>query len=60
MPDPTIRPAREPAFNAPWTVLTLAALLIATHVARVLAGVGPERFALTGDDLAAGLRSHVD
>jgi membrane associated rhomboid family serine protease len=54
MPDPTIRPAREPAFNAPWTVLALVALLIATHGARVLVGVGAERFALTGDDLRAG------
>ena len=54
MPDPTIRPAREPAFNAPWTVLALVALLIAAHGARVLGGVGAERFALTGDDLRAG------
>ncbi len=54
MSDPTIRPAREPAFNAPWPVLALVALLIATHGARVLAGVGAERFALTGDDLRSG------
>ena len=49
------RPAREPAFNAPWPVLALVAILIATHAARVLAGVGVERFALTTGDLRAGL-----
>jgi membrane associated rhomboid family serine protease len=53
-PDEPSRPAREPAFKAPWTVLALIALLIAAHAARVLTGVDVGRFALTGDDLRAG------
>ena len=52
--DEVARPAREPAFNAPWTVMALIGVLIAAHAARVLAGVGVERFALTGEDLRAG------
>jgi membrane associated rhomboid family serine protease len=52
--DEPSRPPREPAFNAPWTVMALVAILIATHAARVFAGVDVGRFALTGDDLRAG------
>jgi len=52
--DDGARPAREPAFNAPWPVLALVAILIATHAARLAAGVGVERFALTAADLPAG------
>ena len=48
------RPAREPAFNAPWTVTVLIALIIAAHGARVLAGIGADRFALTGEGLRDG------
>jgi membrane associated rhomboid family serine protease len=41
-------------FNAPWPVLALCAVLIATHAARLAMGIGPDRFALTGADLASG------
>lgn len=47
-------PAREPMFNAPWTVGALVAALIATHLARILTGGSPDQFALTSTDLAAG------
>ncbi|MGI9170630.1 MAG: rhomboid family intramembrane serine protease, partial [Caulobacteraceae bacterium] len=52
--DESSRPAREPAFNAPWPVLALIGLMIASHAARVFAGAGAERFALTAQDLRAG------
>jgi membrane associated rhomboid family serine protease len=44
----------EPAFNAPWTVLALVGLLVATHAARVVLHIPPERFALIDSDLRAG------
>jgi len=47
-------PLREPAFNAPWPVLFLIAVLVAAHLARIGLGVGPDLFALTGQNLAAG------
>jgi len=50
---PDERPAREPAINAPWTVVALIALLIGAHAWRVLAQASPERFALTRPDLEA-------
>lgn len=54
-PDQSREPPRhEPAFNAPWPVLALVLPLIVTHAARVLAGISEQRFALTGQDLAAG------
>jgi membrane associated rhomboid family serine protease len=45
---------REPAFNLPWPVAVLAALLVGAHVARVGLGVTPDAFALTRSDLANG------
>jgi membrane associated rhomboid family serine protease len=47
-------PARQPAFNAPWTVAALIAALIAAHAVRVVAGGSAGQFALTSADLAAG------
>lgn len=44
-------PAREPLVNAPWTVVVLVGVLLATHLLRVATGVDPGRFALTRDDL---------
>ena len=52
--DEPIRPAREPAFNAPWPVIALIAILVATHAARMLADAGVDRVALTAEDLRAG------
>jgi membrane associated rhomboid family serine protease len=51
--DQTMRytPRREPLFNAPWTVVALVAVLLATHALRLVMGVDPGRFALTRDDL---------
>lgn len=46
--------AGEPAFNAPWTVAVLIALLIGAHAARMALGVDAGRFALTSEDLATG------
>ncbi len=46
--------AREPAFNAPWTMLVLIGLLIGSHGLRKLLGLGPEAFAFTSEDVAAG------
>ena len=48
------RPRREPAFNAPWTILALIAALVAAHGWREWSGVGVDRFALTGEDLDRG------
>jgi membrane associated rhomboid family serine protease len=44
----------EPAFNAPWPVLTLIVVLIVAHAARTWLGVDVDRFALSSDDLRAG------
>lgn len=52
--DVTAPHRREPALNAPWTVLALVAALLAAHAGRLLLGVGVERFALTAEDLARG------
>jgi membrane associated rhomboid family serine protease len=41
-------------FNVAWPVLALIALLAATHAARTLLGIAPERFALISESLAAG------
>jgi len=48
------RPAREPMFNIPWPVLALIGALVAAHLARLLMGILPDRFALIGETLAAG------
>jgi membrane associated rhomboid family serine protease len=45
-------PRREPLFNAPWTVVALVAMLLATHGLRVVTATDPGEFALTRDDLA--------
>ncbi len=45
---------REPAFNLPWPVGVLAALLLGAHVARIALGIPPESFALTRSDLQHG------
>jgi len=45
-------PAREPLFNAPWTVVALVMALLATHLLRLVSGIDPGRFALTREDLA--------
>lgn len=45
---------REPAFNAPWPVMGLIALLIAAHALRTWLRLDPEPFALTASDLANG------
>jgi len=53
----------EPAFNAPWPLLLLIAILIAAHGLRLWLGVGPDAFALSAGDLAggrwAGLVTHL-
>jgi membrane associated rhomboid family serine protease len=46
-------PARQPVFNAPWTVAALVVALIGTHAVRVLGGGSADHFALTSADLAA-------
>src|SRR5258708_6170570 len=48
------RSRREPAFNAPWTILALIAVLLAVHGCRLALGVGLGRFALTSEDLDQG------
>jgi membrane associated rhomboid family serine protease len=45
---------REPAFNAPWPVVSLVLALLATHVLRVTARVDPDTFALTRADVVSG------
>ncbi len=47
-------PRREPLFNAPWTVVALVVVLLATHLLRVCLGIDADRFALTRDDLGEG------
>jgi membrane associated rhomboid family serine protease len=47
-------PARQPVFNAPWTVMALVAALVGTHAMRVLGGGPADQFALTSADFAAG------
>jgi membrane associated rhomboid family serine protease len=51
---PDLTGRAERAFNAPWPVMALIAVLIAAHGARIWLGVDPERFALTAQDLDAG------
>ncbi|HZZ32634.1 MAG TPA: rhomboid family intramembrane serine protease [Phenylobacterium sp.] len=46
------RPARQPVFNAPWTVMALVAILVGAHAVRVLGGGSADQFALTSADLA--------
>ena len=46
---------REPAFNLPWPVAALAAVLVASHAARVWLGIAPDAFALTRSDVARGM-----
>jgi membrane associated rhomboid family serine protease len=41
-------------FRVPWPVATLIAALVIAHIARVVAGVDADQFALTGVDMAAG------
>ncbi|MEO8812758.1 MAG: rhomboid family intramembrane serine protease [Caulobacteraceae bacterium] len=53
-PSPVERRGHEPALNAPWILLALIGVLLATHAARLLTGVSVERFALTAADLRAG------
>ena len=45
---------REPAINAPWSVVALIGLLIVAHLARIVTGGAVDRFALTSADLTAG------
>ncbi len=45
---------REPIINAPGAVASLVVLLVATHAARLVAGVGVDRFAFSAVDLAQG------
>jgi membrane associated rhomboid family serine protease len=56
-------PTREPLFNAPWPVLALIVVLASAHASRIMLGVDPDRFALTGQNIAAGrwfgLVSHI-
>jgi membrane associated rhomboid family serine protease len=47
-------PARQPVFNAPWTVAALIAVLVGAHAIRVVTGGSADRFALTSADLAVG------
>ena len=47
------RPARQPIFNAPRTVVALVAILVGAHAVRVFAGGSADQFALTSADLAA-------
>src|SRR5437867_8816945 len=51
---PTTPAAREPLFNAPWTVMGLIALLIGAHALRAVLGLPPEPFAFAAGDLAHG------
>ncbi len=44
----------EPLFNVPWTVLTLIGVLIGAHAARMALRIGPDSFALTSENVAAG------
>jgi membrane associated rhomboid family serine protease len=44
----------EPAFNLPWPVAVLAAVLIGAHAVRIALGISPDVFALTRSDLAHG------
>jgi membrane associated rhomboid family serine protease len=61
--DGSTPPHREPALNAPWPVLALIALLVATHGARLALHVDADRFALTSTDFLArrylGLITHL-
>jgi membrane associated rhomboid family serine protease len=41
-------------FNAPWTVTSLIAVLVASHALRLFIGAPVDRFALIAGDLAAG------
>jgi membrane associated rhomboid family serine protease len=54
---------REPAINAPWTVVALIGLLLGAHAWRIFAQASPEPFALTRPDLEAhryfGLVSYI-
>jgi membrane associated rhomboid family serine protease len=46
-------PARQPVFNAPWTVAALVVALVGAHAVRVFLGGSVDQFALTSADLAA-------
>jgi membrane associated rhomboid family serine protease len=46
-------PARQPVFNAPWTVGALIAALVGAHALRGVTGGSADQFALTSVDLAA-------
>ena len=48
------RRVREPAFNAPWPVLTLITALVAAHAVRVFTGSGIEGLALNDQSLNHG------
>ena len=46
---------REPALNVPWPVILLIVVLVVAHAAtRIGLGIGPDRFALTSENLKAG------
>src|SRR4051794_39146043 len=48
------RPAREPLFNVPWTILVLIGVLAAAHGLRKVLGLPPDAFGFVSDDMAAG------
>jgi membrane associated rhomboid family serine protease len=48
------RSAREPLFNAPWTIVVLIALLVGAHGLRGAIGLDPAVFAFSSEDIAAG------
>lgn len=52
--DGSAPPPREPALNAPWPVLALIALLVASHGARLALHIDADRFALTSTDFLSG------
>ncbi len=52
--DQEMAPRREPALNVPWPVILLIVVLVVAHATRVGLGIGPDRFALTSENLAAG------
>ncbi|MGH7023063.1 MAG: rhomboid family intramembrane serine protease [Caulobacteraceae bacterium] len=58
MSDPPLegraRGRSEPAFNAPWPLMLLIAILIGLHALRTGLGIDPEPFALSAGDIAAG------
>ena len=50
---------REPAFNVPWPVLALTAVLIAAHALRIATGASGDSLALTSGDLVSAGAVHL-